>query len=70
MKKTCYINDCFSVLDCAEHLLLQHFADGNHKIVLPGIAEVQGIEVSKTIRNDIKEVIEDFRQCIKNSGAK
>ena len=69
-KKTCNINDCFSVLDCVEHLLLQHFADGNHKLVLPGIAEIAPIAVSQTIRNDIKEVIEDFRQCIKNSGAR
>lgn len=67
-KKTCNINDCFSVLDCAEYLLLQHFRDGNHMVVFPGIAEVSGKNVSKVIRNDIKEVIESFRQCIKNSG--
>lgn len=68
MKKICNIKDCYSVLDCAEFLLLQHFADGNHKIVLPGIAELASEKVSQTIRNDISEVIDDFRKSILKSG--
>lgn len=68
MKKICNIKDCYSVLDCAEFLLLQHFADGNHKIVLPGIAELASDAVSQTIRNDISEVIDDFRKSILKSG--
>ena len=70
MKKTCYINDCFSVLECVEQLLLQHFADGNHKLVLPGIIEVASDTVSEAIRNEISGVIDDIRQGIKKTGAK